>query len=136
MAVSGSQARSPQNRRIPGAHRTMSQAQLNFIGQSRSLGLFSVSLTPASVAANTSAEQAFTVTSGNNSSTLNAGLTPDTQDLVMVNGPSTGNATFYAGFRINSSGQLVIRFGNPTAGALTPAAGTFLVFIARPTKLQ
>lgn len=114
----------------------MSQAQLNFIGQSRSIGLFTVSLTPAATAAASAVEQAFTVTSGSNSSSLPSGVTPDTQDFVMVSGPTSGNNVSIANVRINATGQLVISFVNPTAGSLTHAAGTFLVFIARPTKLQ
>jgi len=114
----------------------MSQFQSNFLGQSRSLGMFSVSLTPAATAAASAVEQAFTVTSGNNSSTLGAGLVPDSQDFVMVMGPSSGNNVTIGNVRINATGQLVISFVNPTAGSLTHAAGTFVVFIARPVKLQ
>lgn len=94
--------------------------------------VFTVSLTPASVAANVAAEQAFTVTAGNNSSTLRAGITPRDTDLVMVTGPGTGNASALVGSRINSSGQLVLVFENTTAGALTPAAGTYRAFLVRP----
>lgn len=112
------------------------QAQLNSLGSSRSLGMFTVSLTPASVGAATVAEQAFTVTSGTNSSSLSAGVTLDPTDMVVVNPPSIGNATGIAGARINSSGQLAIRFVNPTAGALTPTAGIYVVFVARPVKLS
>jgi len=114
----------------------VAQSQLNSIQASRSIGLFTVSLTPAATGAATSAEQAFTVTSGNNSSTLPSGIALDAQDFVVVNGPSSGNGVSIGTARVNSSGQLVIRFINPTAGSLTHAAGTFIVFVARPTKLS
>lgn len=87
---------------------------------------FTVSLTPAATAAASSVEQAFT---------LPAGLVPGglfTTDCVDVTGPGSGNALGIGGARINSTGQLVIAFINPTAGALTHAAGSFIVAITRP----
>lgn len=104
----------------------------NSQGASRSAFVFTASLTPASVSANVAAEQAFTVTAGNNSSTLRKGLTLRDTDLVFVTGPGTGNASALVGARINTSGQLVLVFENTTAGALTPAAGTHRVFVVRP----
>lgn len=112
------------------------QGATSSIGASRSLGLFTVSLTPAATAAASSVEQAFTVIGGTNSSTLPAGVSLDPTDFVQVAGPASGNNTSIGNVRINSSGQLVITFVNPTAGPLTHAAGTFVVFVARPTKLS
>jgi hypothetical protein len=94
--------------------------------------VFTASLTPSSVSANVAAEQAFTVTAGNNSSTLRTGIALRDTDLVMVTGPGTGNASALVGARVNSSGQLVLVFENTTAGSLTPAAGTYRVFVVRP----
>jgi hypothetical protein len=98
----------------------------------RNLGMFTVSLTPASTAAAVVAEQAFTVTAGSNSSTLPAGVTLAATDYVSVSGPASGNSAGMGTSRINSTGQLVINFVNPTAGALTHAAGTFVVQVSRP----
>jgi predicted TIM-barrel enzyme len=104
----------------------------NSQGDAHSMFTFTVSLTPASVSANVAAEQAFTVTNGSSSSTLRKGITPRDTDLVMVTGPGTGNSSALVGSRINSTGQLVLVFENTTAGGLTPAAGTYRVFLVRP----
>ncbi len=81
---------------------------------------YSPSLTPVSVAANTTAEQtAFTVT----------GLT--TSDKVVVNGPAPTAGTGIVGARVVSANTLGITFVNATAGALTPASGTYTVVAIR-----
>lgn len=80
---------------------------------------YSPSLTPASVAAATVAEQTFTVT----------GLTTD--DRVVVNPPSIDNATGIAGVRVSAANTLAIRFVNPTAAALVPTAGVYEVMAFR-----
>lgn len=89
----------------------------------RGQAVLTVSLTPASVSAATSAEQTFTV----------SGLAVG--DFVSVNG-STGNASGIAGSRVSAADTLAIRFINPTAGALTPASGSYLVFVARSYPVQ
>jgi hypothetical protein len=104
----------------------------NTQGERASAFVFTASLTHAAVATNVAAEQAFTVTNGTNSSTLRKGLTLRDTDLVMVTGPGTGNASALVGARVNTSGQLVLVFENTTAGSLTPAAGTYRVFVVRP----
>jgi hypothetical protein len=81
--------------------------------------VFTPSITPASVAAATVAEQTFTVT----------GLT--TADKVIVNPPAIGNATGIAGARVSAADTLALRFVNPTAGALTPTSGTYAVIAIR-----
>jgi hypothetical protein len=80
--------------------------------------VYSQTITPASVGAATVAEQTFTVT----------GLT--TADKVVVNPPANATATGIAGARVSAADTLAIRYVNPTAGALTPAAGvnTILAF--------
>ena len=89
----------------------------------RGEAVLTVSITPASVAAATCAEQTFTV----------SGLAVG--DFVSVNG-ATGNATGIAGSRVSAANTLSIRFVNPTAGALTPSAGSYLVFVARSYPVQ
>jgi hypothetical protein len=81
--------------------------------------VYTPSITPASVAAATVAEQTFTV----------AGLT--TADKVVVNPPAITNATGIAGARVSAADTLAIRFVNPTAGALTPDAGTYTIIAIR-----
>jgi hypothetical protein len=81
--------------------------------------VYSASLTPASVAAATVAEQTFTVT----------GLT--TADKVIVNPPAIANSTGIAGVRVSAANTLAIRFDNPTAGALTPTSGIYTVLAMR-----
>lgn len=90
----------------------------------RGQAVLTVSLTPASVGAHTSAEQTFTV----------SGLAVG--DFVAVSG-STGNASAISGARVSAANTLAIRFINPTTGgALTPAAGDYLVFVARSYPVQ
>jgi hypothetical protein len=83
---------------------------------------FAVTLAPAATAAASAVEQAFTL------SGVPALLATD---IVDVTGPGSGNNVCITGARINATGQLVIQFGNPTAGALTHAAGVFRVSITR-----
>jgi hypothetical protein len=81
--------------------------------------VYTPTLTPASVAAATVAEQTFTVT----------GLT--TADTVSINVPSIANATGIAGVRVSAADTLAIRFVNPTAGALTPTSGVYRIIAHR-----
>ena len=81
--------------------------------------LYTQTITPASVAAATVAEQTFTVT----------GLT--TADDVFVNPAAIVNATGIAGVRVSAANTLAIRYVNPTAGALTPTAGTYAIVAFR-----
>lgn len=78
------------------------------------LVIYSQTLTPASVAANTTAEQGFTVT----------GLIATTP--VWVNGPSQTANVGITGVRVSAINTLGITFANPTAAALTPASGTYV----------
>lgn len=80
---------------------------------------YSQTITAASVAAATVAEQTFTVT----------GLT--TADKVVVNPAAISNATGIAGVRVSAADTLAVRFVNPTAGALTPTAGTWTILAFR-----
>lgn len=82
--------------------------------------VYSPSITPAAVAALTSAEQTFTVT----------GLT--TADKVLVNSiAALGDGLAIVGVRVSAADTLAIRFGNFTAGSLTPAAGVYPVVATR-----
>ena len=43
----------------------------------------------------------------------------------------TGNATGIGGFRVSAANTLAIQYINPTAGALTPGAGTYNILAFR-----
>lgn len=80
------------------------------------------SLTPASVAAQITAEQTFAV----------SGIT--TNDMVIgVNPPSHVNYVGIAGFRVPSDGNIAIAFANLDGTSKTPAAGTYKFAILRKT---
>lgn len=82
-------------------------------------GLLGLSLTPVQINAALCAEQNFTV----------AGL--KTSDRVIVADYNTGNATGLVGARVSAANTLTLRFVNPTAGNLTPGAGTYYFEIIR-----
>lgn len=83
------------------------------------IAAYAPSLTPASVAADTSAEQTFTVT----------GLT--TADKVIVNGPAPVAGTGIVNARVSAADTLALTFMNATAAAVTPTAGTYTVVAIR-----
>lgn len=76
-------------------------------------------LTPVSVAANTTAEQTFTVT----------GLT--TNDMVFVNKPSSQAGLGIVGTRVTATNTIGITYINATAGAITPTAEDYLIVTVR-----
>jgi hypothetical protein len=78
--------------------------------------IYAASLTPVAVAAQSIAEQTFTVT----------GLA--TNDKVTVNGPG---AVGIVNARVSAANTLAITFSNPTAGSVTPPAGTYTVTATR-----
>lgn len=80
---------------------------------------YTTSLTPASVPANSTSEQSFTVT----------GLS--TNDLVWLNGPAPTAGVVPVHTRVSAADTIRIVFANVTAGALTPASGTYLVLAIR-----
>lgn len=75
---------------------------------------YQVSLTPASVAANTVAEQTFTV----------AGVRAN--DIISVSPPGTTAGAGIAGVRVSAADTVAIAFVNPTGGGLTPPSGSYL----------
>lgn len=76
-------------------------------------------ITPASVAANTTVEQSFTV----------PGLLPS--DWVSVVPPSLTPGVALCNARVSAANTLQLQFGNHTAGALTPPAGAHVILAAR-----
>lgn len=85
----------------------------------KQIRVYSQTITPASVATVVCAEQTFTVT----------GLT--TEDAVIINPAATGNATSACQARVSAADTLAVMYCNPTAGALTPGAGTMTIIAIR-----
>ena len=81
--------------------------------------IYSQTITPASIAAATVAEQTFTV----------LGLT--IADKVHANAAANATATGICGVRVSAADTLAVRFVNPTAGALVPAAGIWTIVAFR-----
>jgi hypothetical protein len=75
-------------------------------------GVFSLTLSPSSVAPNTSAEQTFAAT----------GIGLLTTDLVLVNKPTTQAGLIIGNVRVSGADTLAIEFGNLTAATITPTA--------------
>jgi hypothetical protein len=82
----------------------------------------SKSIDVASVAANTSAEQAFTVTG------VRVG------DFVAVSKPSLSAGLIISTARVSATDTVAITFGNLTGSPIDPAAETYLVKVFRPEK--
>lgn len=81
--------------------------------------VYTPNLTPANVAANTTAEQTFAV----------VGLA--TTDTVTVNVPGLAAGVGLVGARVSAADTLALTFGNFTGGALAPAAGVYRVLAHR-----
>lgn len=80
---------------------------------------YSADLTPTSVAANTTAEQTFTVN----------GLI--TSDVVVVNKPSLDAGIGIVNARVSAANTLAITYGNFTGGAIVPTEETYKVISTR-----
>lgn len=91
-------------------------------GNIASLGVASVVLSPTQVAANTTAEQTFTV----------PGLRAS-DVLVDVNKPTQQAGLGICGIRASAENTMAVTFINATAAAITPTASeTYKVIWARP----
>lgn len=91
------------------------QVTLNRISAAAPAVVYSQTLTPTSVAANTTAEQTFVVTG------VVAG------SVVTVNKPTTQAGLGIVGARVSSANNIAITFCNATATTITPAVETYLV---------
>lgn len=95
-------------------------------GNVQSMGVASVTLSPAEVAINTTAEQTFTV----------PGLRT-TDVLLNVTKPAAQAGLGIVGFRVTAADTIGITFANVTGGAITPTASqTYLISWARPDSVQ
>lgn len=91
------------------------------MGNLLAVGVISVTLSPAQVAANTTAEQAFTVPG------LRVG------DFVDVNKPSAQAGLGVVNYRVSAANTLALTFSNNTASPITPTASeVYLVRYSRP----
>lgn len=90
-------------------------------------GLFTITLSPASVAANTTAEQLFSST----------GIGLIAGDFVYINKPTAQAGLGIVGARVTSTAdQLAITFSNNTASPIVPTASEgYLVYVVRPQPL-
>jgi hypothetical protein len=85
--------------------------------------LLGLTISPAIVAANTTAEQTFTIT----------GLAVG--DMVTVNKPTAQAGLGVVGARVSAANTIAITFSNNTASGITPtAAETYVVGVTRPMQ--
>jgi len=91
------------------------------IGNVQKMGIFNLALTPAAVAANTSAEQTFAAT----------GIGLLVGDNVDVSKPSFQAGLGIVNVRVSAVDTLAITYGNFTASSITPAAETYSVNVLR-----
>ena len=89
-------------------------------GNTLAIGLLTVNLNPASVAANTTAEQTFTVNG------LQLG------DFVRVTKPTLNAGLGIVNVRVSAANTLAITFANNTASPIDAAAENYLLFYVRP----
>jgi hypothetical protein len=82
---------------------------------------FPVTLTPAIVATISSPEQSFTV----------PGVSLATDMIVGIEPPSNVNGVAVVYGRITADNTVAIKFVNPTAGGVTPAAGQYTFSVLR-----
>ena len=88
-------------------------------GNVKGMEIYSQALDVASVAANTSAEQTFTV----------QGLTTD--DIVIVNKPSLDAGLAVGNARVSAADTLALTFINSTSGAVDPGSETYKILAFR-----
>jgi hypothetical protein len=93
-------------------------------GNVKSLGVLSANIAPAATAANTTAEQTFTV----------RGLL--VTDFVFVNKPTAQAGLAIGNVRVSAADTLAIVFINDTAGSLTATTENYLILVARAEGTQ
>lgn len=95
-------------------------------GNVQSMSVVSVTLSPAQVAANTTAEQTFTV----------PGVLA-TDVLIDVTKPTAQAGLGIVGCRVTAANTVGITFSNNTAAGITPTASqTYLFCLVRPDSTQ
>lgn len=95
-------------------------------GNVQSISAVSVALSPALVAANTTAEQTFTV-----------GGVRATDFVIDVTKPTAQAGLGIVGSRVSAANTVAITFSNNTASGITPtAAETYVFALIRPDSVQ
>lgn len=96
------------------------------LGNTQAVGVASVTISPAAVNANTTAEQTFTV----------PGLR--TTDVILgVNKPTAQAGLGIVGWRVSAADTIGITFSNNTGAGITPTASqVYLVAWMRPESVQ
>lgn len=89
-------------------------------GNAAGINILTVTIDVASVSANTTSEQTFTV----------PGLLP--RDYVTVLKPSHSTGLGVVNARVSAADTIAITFMNNTGSAIDPAAEAYLVLVARP----
>lgn len=100
-------------------------------GYLRLVETIAVSMTPLSVATITVAEQSFGA-NGVSQVTATTGILAG--DVILaISPPSVGTAVGIASWRVDTAvnDKFYVAWVNPTAGALVPSAGTYLITVAR-----
>lgn len=92
------------------------------VGNVWKVGVFSISITPASVATVTAPVQNF----------ANTGIGLKVTDQVDVSPPSATAGVALCSAWVSAADQLSIQWVNPTAAPLVPPAGSYLVSVMRP----
>lgn len=96
------------------------------MGNVLAMGVASLTLSPAAVGANTTAEQTFTC----------PGLRT-TDIIVGVSKPTNQAGLGIVGWRVSAANTVAITWGNWTAGGLTPTAGeVYQIEWIRPESVQ
>lgn len=90
------------------------------IGNIQKWGLFQITLSPASVAANTTAEQTFAATGIGLSLGGSPSIAPP--DFVWVNKPTAQAGLGIVGARVSAADTIAITFSNNTASPIVPTA--------------
>ncbi len=107
----------------PGPSTTNNPSPQSPIGNVQKWGVFSITLSPASVANATSAEQTFDASA--------IGLL--TTDVVLVQKPTAQAGLGIVGSRVSATNVLAITFMNSTAATITPTASqSYTVTVIRP----
>lgn len=89
-------------------------------------GVFSITLSPALIVLNTTAEQTFAAT----------GIGLLVGDYVAVNKPTAQAGLGIVGTRVSAADTLAITFSNNTGSSITPTASeVYLVYVVRPQPL-
>jgi hypothetical protein len=96
------------------------------LGNLRAMGVASVTLSPALIVLNTTAEQTFTV----------PGLLPK-DVIISVNKPTAQAGLGIVNWRVSAADTIGITFSNNTGSSITPTAGeVYQIVWGRPDSVQ